>query len=126
MYSFGATTGKLRWSNGTGDFIYASAAVWHRNILVGSYDGTFYSFDAATGNVRWRFHAGGKISGSASVIDGIVYFSTISGRTFGLNAGNGKLVWSYPSGQYAAVVASKTRLYLVGYAKLYALIRRPG
>jgi len=126
MYSYGATSGKLRWSNGTGDFIYASAAVWHRNILVGSYDGTFYSFDAATGNVRWRFHAGGKISGSASVIDGIVYFSTISGRTFGLNAGNGKLVWSYPSGQYAAVVASKTRLYLVGYAKLYALIRRPG
>ena len=46
--------------------------------------------------------------------DGIVYFSTISGLTFGLNAGNGKLVWSYPSGQYAAVVASKTRLYLVG------------
>lgn len=126
MYSFGATTGKLRWSNGTGDFIYSSAAVWRGNVLVGSYDGYFYSFDAATGDVRWRFHAGAKISGSASVIDGVVYFSTLSGRTFGLNAGNGKLVWSYPTGQYAAAVASKSRLYIIGYSKLYALIRQPG
>lgn len=126
MYSFGATTGKLRWSNGTGDFIYGSAAVWRGNVLVGSYDGYFYSFDAATGDVRWRFHAGAKISGSASVIDGVVYFSTLSGRTFGLNARNGKLVWSYPTGQYAAAVASKSRLYIIGYSKLYALIRQPG
>ena len=125
MYSFGATTGKLRWSNGTGNFIYSSAAVWRGNVLVGSYDGTFYSFDAATGDIRWQFHAGGKISGSASVIDGVVYFSTLSGRTFGLNAGNGRLVWRYPTGQYAAAVASKSRLYVVGYSKLYALIRQP-
>ena len=126
MYSFGATTGKLRWSTGTGDFIYSSAAVWRGNVLVGSYDGYFYSFDAATGDIRWRFHAGAKISGSASVIDGVVYFSTLSGRTFGLNARNGKLVWSYPTGQYAAAVASKSRLYIIGYSKLYALIRQPG
>ena len=126
MYSFGATSGKLRWSNGTGDFIYSSAAVWRGNVLVGSYDGYFYSFDAATGDIRWRFHAGAKISGSASVIDGVVYFSTLSGRTFGLNARNGKLVWSYPTGQYAAPVASKSRLYIIGYSKLYALIRQPG
>jgi outer membrane protein assembly factor BamB len=94
--------------------------------MVGSYDGDFYSFDAATGDVRWRFNAGGKISGSPNVIDGIVYFSTLKGRTFGLDARNGKQVWSYPAGQYAAAVASKRRLYLVGYSKLYALIRRGG
>src|SRR3954447_9347603 len=126
MYSYGATSGKLRWSNGTGDFIYSSAAVWRRNVMVGSYDGTFYSFDAATGDVRWRFHADGKISGSPSVIAGIVYFSTLKGKTYGLDARNGKQVWSYPVGQYAAAVASKRRLYLVGYSKLYALIRRGG
>jgi outer membrane protein assembly factor BamB len=126
MYSYGARSGKLRWSNGTGDFIYGSAAVWRRNVLVGSYDGTFYSFDAATGDVRWRFDAGGRISGSAVVIDGLVYFSTLAGKTFGLDARNGKLRWSYPSGQYAGVVAAKKRIYLVGYAKLYALVRKPG
>jgi len=126
MYSFGATSGKLRWSNGTGDFIYSSAAVWRRNVLVGSYDGNFYSFDAATGDMRWRFDANGKISGSPTVIEGIVYFSTLKGRTFGLDARDGKLRWSYPAGQYAAVVAAKRRLYLVGYSKLYALIRKRG
>jgi outer membrane protein assembly factor BamB len=124
MYSYGARSGKLRWSNGTGDFIYGSAAVWRGNVLVGSYDGTFYSFDAATGDVRWRFDARGKISGSATVVDGIVYFSTLANRTYGLDARTGKLRWSFPTGQYAAVVASKTRLYLVGYSKLYALIER--
>jgi outer membrane protein assembly factor BamB len=124
MYSYGATSGKLRWSNGTGDFIYSSAAVWRQNVLVGSYDGSFYSFDAATGDVRWRFPAGGKISGSPSVINGVVYFSTLNGKTFGLDAGNGHKLWSYPTGQYAAVVASHYRVYLVGYSKLYALIKR--
>jgi outer membrane protein assembly factor BamB len=124
MYSYGARSGKLRWSNGTGDFIYSSAAVWRGNVLVGSYDGSFYSFDAATGDVRWRFDANGKISGSPTVIDGIVYFSTLKGRTFALDARNGKLRWSYPAGQYAAVVAAKRRLYLVGYSKLYALIQK--
>jgi outer membrane protein assembly factor BamB len=126
MYSYGATSGKLRWSNGTGDFIYSSAAVWRRNVMVGSYDGHFYSFDAATGDVRWKFDAHGKISGSPTVVDGIVYFSTLSGRTFGLDARNGKVRWTYHAGQYAAVVASKRRLYLVGYSKLYALIERGG
>jgi len=124
MYSYGATSGKLRWSNGTGDFIYSSAAVWRQNVLVGSYDGSFYSFDAATGDVRWRFPAGGKISGSPSVINGVVYFSTLNGKTYGLDARNGHKLWSYPTGQYAAVVASHYRVYLVGYSKLYALIER--
>ena len=126
MYSYGATSGKLRWSNGTGDFIYSSAAVWRRNVMVGSYDGHFYSFDAATGDVRWRFDANGKISGSPTVLDGVVYFSTLSGKTFGLEARNGKPVFRYPTGEFAAVVASKKRLYLVGYSKLYALIERGG
>jgi outer membrane protein assembly factor BamB len=126
MYSYGARSGKLRWSNGTGDWIYSSAAIWRGNVLVGSYDGDFYSFDAATGDVHWKFSADGKISGSPTVIDGIVYFSTLNGKTYGLDARTGKVVWRYPGGQYANVVASKTRLYLVGYSRLYALIPRGG
>ena len=40
---------------------------------------------------------------------------------------NGRKLWSYPTGQYAAVIASHYRLYLVGFSKLYALIERhPG
>jgi outer membrane protein assembly factor BamB len=126
MYSYGANSGKLRWSNGTGDFIYSSAAIWRGNVLVGSYDGDFYSFDAATGDTRWKFGADGKISGSPTVIDGIVYFSTLSGKTYGLDVRTGKVRVRFSVGQYANVVASKTRLYLVGYSRLYALIPRGG
>ena len=56
----------------------------------------------------------------------MVYFSTLSGKTFGLEARNGKPVFRYPTGEFAAVVASKKRLYLVGYSRLYALIERGG
>ena len=58
------------------------------------------------------------------MINGVVYFSTLNGKTFGLDVRNGHKLWSYPTGQYAAVIASHYRLYLVGFSKLYALIER--
>jgi outer membrane protein assembly factor BamB len=63
VYSFGARSGRLRWSHRTGGYVYGSAAVWHGLVLVGSYDHRLYAFDAATGDVRWRFDAGGPIDG---------------------------------------------------------------
>src|SRR5206468_143997 len=123
IYAFTAASGNLRWHFKSGGLVKGAISQSGNRVYFGAYDTHVYSFDAATGDIRWRFHAGAKISGSASVIDGVVYFSTLSGRTFGLNARNGKLVWSYPTGQYAAAVASKSRLYVIGYSKLYALIR---
>jgi outer membrane protein assembly factor BamB len=121
VYSFGATSGKLRWSHGTGSYVYASPAVWRRRVLIGSYDRRFYCFDAATGDVRWRFKANGHISGSAVVLNGVVYFSTLSGRTYALNAATGKQLWTYGRGSYAAVVSDGKRLFLAGFARIYAL-----
>jgi outer membrane protein assembly factor BamB len=120
VYSFGAHSGKLRWSRGTGGYVYGSPAIWRQRVLVGSYSGRFYALDAATGDVKWEFKAGGPISGSATVIDGIVYFATLKGRTYGLDASTGKQVWSFPDGKYTPVVADRNRLYVVGYAKVYA------
>ena len=54
-----------------------------------------------------------------TMIDGVVYFSTLKGRTFALDARNGKLLWTFPDGKYAAVVADRERLYLVGYTRVY-------
>ncbi|HMC72432.1 MAG TPA: PQQ-binding-like beta-propeller repeat protein, partial [Mycobacteriales bacterium] len=120
MYSFGAQTGKLRWSYGTGGYVYGSPAIWRQRVLVGSYSGRFYAFDAATGDVKWTFRASGPISGSPTVINGVVYFATLKGRTYGLKAATGKAVWSFPDGRYTPVVADRDRLYLVGYSKVYA------
>ncbi|HZT93028.1 MAG TPA: PQQ-binding-like beta-propeller repeat protein [Gaiellaceae bacterium] len=124
VYSFGEQSGELRWSYRTRGFVYGSPAVWRRRVFVGSYDHTFYAFDAATGAVLWRFRANGPISGSATVVDGIVYFATLKRRTYGLDALTGKEVWTYPDGAFTPVVTDGQRLYVVGWAKLYAFSPR--
>jgi outer membrane protein assembly factor BamB len=124
VYSYGATSGKLRWSHSTAGFVYGSPAIWHQLVLIGSYDHTFYALDAATGDLRWRFKANGPISGSGTVIDGVVYFATLKGRTYALNARTGQQLWTFPDGRYTPIVADKQHLYLVGYARLYAFAPR--
>ena len=126
MYSYGANTGKIRWSTSTGGYVYSSAAVWRDRVFAGSYSGWFYCFDAATGQVRWRFRANGPISGSPTVIAGRVYFATLARRTYALDARTGKEVWTFPDGKYSPVVADSTRLYLIGYARIYGLVERRG
>jgi outer membrane protein assembly factor BamB len=122
VYSYGASSGKLRWSHGTGGYVYGSPAVWRELVLVGSHDSHFYAFDAATGDVVWRFAAGGKVAGSATVIDGVVYFSTLAQKTFALDAKSGRQLWSYNDGKYAGVIGGRKRLYLTGYTRLYAML----
>jgi len=121
VYSFGAASGRLRWSHRTRGYVYGSPAVWRQRILVGSYDGRFYALDAATGRVRWSFEAGAPISGSASVLGRIVYFSTLGERTFALDAATGRELWRFPDGKYSPAVSDGRRLYLTGYSHLYAL-----
>ena len=124
VYSYGEESGKLRWSYRTGGFVYGSPAVWHGRVFVGSYDHTFYAFDAATGAVLWTFHANGPISGSATVVDGVVYFATLERRTYGFDAATGKQVWTYPDGAFTPVVTDGQRLYVLGWAKVYAFSPR--
>jgi outer membrane protein assembly factor BamB len=126
VYSFGEQTGKLRWSYGTGGYVYGSPAVWNHRVFVGSYDHTFYAFDAASGAVLWRFKANGPISGSATVVDGVVYFATLARRTYGLDARTGKQLWTWPDGAFTPVVTDGKKLYVVGWAKVYAFRPRRG
>ena len=124
VYSYGAASGKLRWSQGTGGYVYGSPAVWRKTVYVGSYSGRFYALDAATGDVKWRFQAKGDISGSATVLNGVVYFSTFDELTYALDARTGKLLWTFRDGKYAGVVADSERLYLVGHARVYGMVER--
>jgi outer membrane protein assembly factor BamB len=124
VYSFGATTGKLRWSQSTGGYVYSSPAVWHQRVFAGSYSGRFFSFDAATGAVQWQFKANGPISGSPTVMAGRVYFATLKRTTYALDAKTGHLLWTFPDGKYSPIVADAKRVYLVGYAKVYGLVEK--
>ena len=124
VYSFGATSGRLLWARRTGGYVYSSAALWHQTVYVGSYDRKLYAIDAATGDVRWTFETNGAISGSPTVLNGVVYVSTLKGKTYGLDALRGKVVWTFTDGQYSPIVADQRRVYLVGYARLFALVPR--
>jgi outer membrane protein assembly factor BamB len=53
-----------------------------------------------------------------------VYFATLSRRTYALDAKTGSLVWTFPDGKYSPVVADGKHVYLIGYAKIYALAER--
>ena len=124
VYSFGAANGRLIWSRSTGGYVYSSPAVWNDRVYAGSYSGSFFAFDAASGRKLWQFRANGAISGSPTVIAGVVYFATLEERTYGLDARTGKELWSFGDGKYTPLVSDGKRIYLVGYARIYAMVER--
>lgn len=130
VYSFSARTGELAWATGTGGYVYASPAVATTpglgpTVYIGSYDGNLYAFDARTGAIRWRYGVGNRISGSPVIVNGIVYFSNLgSDDTHGVDARTGKRRFFFPDGAFAAVVADRRAVYLVGYTNIYELLPR--
>jgi outer membrane protein assembly factor BamB len=128
VYAFDERTGNTAWAQGTGSYVYGSPAVWDGRVYVGSYNHYFYALDAVTGDVDWKFPADGPISGSASVVDGVVYFAHL-GRpgerhTYGLDARTGDEIWSWHDGSFSPVVSDRSKLYLVGWGKIYAFSPR--
>jgi outer membrane protein assembly factor BamB len=130
VYSFSARDGKLAWRTGTGNYVYASAAVAQvpggkPTVYVGSYDARFYALDARSGKVRWKHKAPGRISGAATVVGDIVYFGDLKSRsTTGLGARTGRKVVRLGRGGFNPVISDGRNLYLVGYASLSQLTPR--
>jgi outer membrane protein assembly factor BamB len=124
MYALDLRTGNVRWSAGTGAYIYSSAAVWRNSVFVGSYTAQLLAFRASNGRLRWRFPTGRPVSGAPSVIDGVVYVSSFAKRTWALDARTGRKLWSFPDGRYTPVAAGKDILYLTGSQTLYALVEK--
>ena len=127
VYSFSADKGKLAWRTGTGDYVYASAAVAQvpggkPTVYVGSYDSRFYALDAKSGKIRRKYKAPGRISGAATVVGDIVYFGDLRSRTTtGLGARTGRKVFRFGRGGFNPVVSDGRNLYVVGYASLSQL-----
>jgi outer membrane protein assembly factor BamB len=138
VYAYGASSGRLLWARHVGTYVYTAAAVWRKRVYVGTYDGKAIALDAATGDVLWSYDAPASIHGAPTVLDGLVYFSTCANcghagsryaksgprTTFALDARTGKLVWTFPDGQYSPIVADRERVYVVGRARIYALVPR--
>jgi outer membrane protein assembly factor BamB len=124
VYAFDERTGKLVWAHGTGGYVYGSPAVYNGRVFIGSYSHVFSALNAATGNAVWTFTADGPISGSATVIDGLVYFGSLgppgARRTYALDARTGKKIWFWHDGGFGPVVTDGSKLYVVGWGKVYA------
>ena len=130
VYSFSARDGSLAWSQSTGHYVYGGPAVADipglgPTVYIGSYDTNFYALDARSGTVRWSYDSPGEISGAATIVGDIVYFSSFDGGTTGLDVRSGKVRFRWPDGRYTPVISDGRRIYLTGYAQVYALEPRP-
>lgn len=130
IYAYEAKTGALAWAVQTGAYVYASPAVTNvpglgPTIFEGSYDGNFYALNARTGAIDWTYDAHGKISGSATIVGKYVYFSDLGTHsTTGLLTINGHRAFWINQGAFDPVISDGEKLYLDGYATLYALSPR--
>ncbi|MFL5824478.1 MAG: PQQ-binding-like beta-propeller repeat protein [Solirubrobacteraceae bacterium] len=121
-------TGRLRWSAGTGAYVYSSPAAANvrglgPTVFTGSYDGNFYALNANSGRVRWRHASGGPVSGSGTIIGHVVYYSVIHVRnTIGLDTRTGRQVFFFPDGAFAAAIADHRAIYLIGASTIYQML----
>ena len=126
VYSFAASSGRLAWTRSLGSYVYAAPAVAKIKglapaVFIGDYAGGFYALAAQSGRVLWRHQGGAKISGAASVIGNIVYYSSLSARnTVGLSARTGREVWRFNRGGFNPAISDGKRLFVTGYASVYA------
>lgn len=121
VYSFAARNGKLAWRKKTGGFVYSSPAVGYQTVYIGSYDKKLYALDARSGKTRWTRDTGGRISGGPVILGDMVFVSNLSKRTFAFGARTGTTLWRTNKGAYNAAIADGERIYLVGYASLFAM-----
>jgi outer membrane protein assembly factor BamB len=121
-------SGQVVWDTGTSAYVYSSPAAAKvpglgPTVYVGSYDGNFYALDAHSGAVRWRHSSGGPISGSGTIIGHVIYYSVIHVKnTIGLDTRTGRQVFFFPDGAFAAGIADRRAIYLVGYSKIYQML----
>jgi outer membrane protein assembly factor BamB len=127
VYSLAASNGKLAWRKGTGNYVYAAAAVGAvgtgpPTVYVGSYDGHFYALDARTGKPRWVRALGKKISGAATIVGDLVFVSDLAlHTTWALGAHTGTTVYKTRRGGFNPVISDGRRIYFAGFSSLFAL-----
>ena len=123
VYSFGATSGKLRWSHGTGGYVYASPAVWQRARLRRLLRRHVLLLRRRHRRRPLELQGERRRSPArAVVINGVVYFSTLQGpHVRARRRARASRSGSSGAAKYAGVVTDGKQLFLVGYARVFAL-----
>jgi len=132
IYSLDARNGHTQWVFPTSQGVYASPAVWHDAVYIGTKYAGFWCLDVRTGKPKWpkRKYAG-PVYGSATILGGTVYFSTFAapgkktGITYGLDARTGMVRWAFPDGCYSPVTATSSIILVTGHHTVYAFRPTP-
>ena len=64
--------------------VYATAAVAHGRVFIGSLDGRVYAFSTRNGHRRWSHTTGSYVYASAAVSRGKVFVGSYDGRFYAL------------------------------------------
>jgi outer membrane protein assembly factor BamB len=91
---------------------YATPAIAHGHVYVGSFDGKLRSLRATDGKVTWSTAIGGRMLGPAIVIGNLVFAATLDGHAVGVRASDGKIVWRRSQGRYSPGIATDRHYYL--------------
>ena len=78
--------------------VYATAAVAHGRVFIGSLDGRVYAFSTRNGHRRWSHTTGSYVYASAAVSRGKVFVGSYDGRFYALSAKSGNVRWSHNTG----------------------------
>lgn len=125
----------LRWQFQLGDRSedhrpqeFASAALYHDRLFIGSASGMFYALRAKTGTQEWRIDVG-AVSSRPVVAAGRIYVGTVDGAVVALDTDTGAVVWRYVT--RGPILRSPTlvgdTLYVANEAEqVYALDARTG
>ena len=92
------TVGNLspRWKYTTANEVYASPAVAHGVVYVGSTDSNLYALNGSTGALLWKAGSYGVVVPSPAVVNGVVYSADFLGHVYALNASTGAVVGAKP------------------------------
>ena len=71
--------------------------------------------------MRWSRDTGGRISGGTVVLGDLVFVSTLRKTTHAYGARTGQKVWDTNKGAFNPAIGDGDRVYLVGYASLFAM-----
>ena len=102
------SSGGLRWSTPTGDWIQSSAALSPDESVVylGSWDNSLYALDAQTGQTLWKYATANLVYSSPAVAqDGTIYFGSSDGFIYAVDPA-GQLEWeAFVGGELDSSVA---------------------
>jgi len=116
LFVVDAATGKLAWTQGTGDAIRGNPVIDSGRVYFGSWDDHLYAVDLKTQKLLWRADTGGVVQSTPVIDKGRVVVGSRSAKLIAYDAETGKEAWNhvYADGSWveSSAIAAAGTLYI--------------